>query len=171
VRVVPVYHAAHRVPVKNARQSIINSKEEARIMKSVLRTIMMFSLAGLLAGCPQSKERESLDETLKQYEIIIRWAQWDAAADFIAPEYQQENPITRLELDRLRLFKVTQYILRSSTPVDEGKGLIQVVELRIFNKNQARERTIIDEQYWKYDEERERWLLHSGLPDPTQRDY
>ena len=140
-------------------------------MKSTLRTILMFGLAGLLAGCPQTKEKKDLDETLKQYEIIIRWSQWDAAADFISKEYQEENPITRLDMDRLRLFKVTQYILRSSTPVDDGDGLIQVVELRIFNKNQARERTIIDEQYWKYDEERERWLLHSGLPDPTQRDY
>jgi len=140
-------------------------------MKSVLRSIMMFGLAGLLVGCPQTKEKGDLDETLKQYEIIVRWAQWDAAADFVSLEYQEKNPITRLELDRLRLFKVTQYILRSSRPVDDGNGLIQVVELRIFNKNQARERTIIDEQYWKYDEERERWLLHSGLPDPTQRDY
>ena len=137
-------------------------------MKFVLRTIVMFSLAGLLLGCPQSKEDKDLSETLKQYETIVRWAQWDAAANFISNEYQEEHPITRLEMDRLRLFRVTQYILRSSTPVDDGMGMLQTVELHIFNKNQARERTIIDEQYWKYNEERERWLLHSGLPDPTQ---
>ena len=119
----------------------------------------------------QSKEDKDLSETLKQYETIVRWAQWDAAVNFISNEYQEEHPITRLEMDRLRLFRVTQYILRSSTPVDDGMGLRQTVELHIFNKNQARERTIIDEQYWKYNEERERWLLHSGLPDPTQRDY
>jgi hypothetical protein len=83
-------------------------------------------------------------------------------------EYQQEHPITRLDLDRLRLFRVTQYMVRSSAPIDEGKGLIQVVEIRMFNKNQAVERSIIDEQYWKYNEETERWKLHSGLPDPTQ---
>ena len=57
---------------------------------------------------------------------------------------------------------------RSSTPVDGGDGLLQTVEIRMFNKHQARERTIIDEQYWKYDLEMERWQLHSGLPDPTQ---
>jgi len=140
-------------------------------MKLALRTIIMFGLAGLLLGCPQSKEDKDLSETLQQYETIIRWAQWDAAANFVSAEYQEEHPITRLEMDRLRLFRVTQYILRSSTPVDDGMGMKQIVELHIFNKNQARERTIIDEQYWKYDEERERWLLHSGLPDPTQRDY
>ena len=140
-------------------------------MKFALRIIVIFGLASLLLGCPQSKEDKDLSDTLKQYETIVRWAQWDAAANFISSEYQEEHPITRLEMDRLRLFRVTQYILRSSTPVDDGKGLIQIVELHIFNKSQARERTIIDEQYWKYNEERERWLLHSGLPDPTQRDY
>ena len=137
-------------------------------MKLILRTILLLSLATLLTGCPQTKEDKNLSETLKQYETIVRWAQWDAAIDFVSMEYQEENPITRLDLDRLRLFRVTQYAVRSSAPINEGNGLIQVVEIRMFNKNQARERSIIDEQYWKYNEETERWKLHSGLPDPTQ---
>ncbi len=74
-----------------------------------------------------------------------------------------------MDLDRLRLFRVTQYTIRSAIPVDDGDGLIQVVEIRMFNKNQARERTIIDEQVWKFNEDTERWLMHNGLPDPTQR--
>lgn len=137
-------------------------------MKLILRTLLTLSLATLLSACPQTKEDKDLSGTLTQYETIIRWAQWDAAVDFVAMEYQKENPITRLDLDRLRLFRVTQYLVRSSVPVDEGNGLIQVVEIRMFNKNQARERSIIDEQYWKYNQETERWKLHSGLPDPTQ---
>ena len=140
-------------------------------MKLLLRTLLIGCLALLLAGCPQDKQSKDLSETLNQYETIVRWAQWDGAADFVSLEYQKEHPITSLELERLRLFKVTAYTLRSSTPVDEGNGLVQVVEIRLFNKNQARERSIIDEQYWKYDEERKRWLLHSGLPDPTQKNY
>ncbi len=140
-------------------------------MKKFLPTLAFIGLALLLAGCPQSKKSTGLSETLDQYETIVRWAQWDGAVGFIALEYQEEHPITKLELERLRLFKVTAYNLRSSTPVDEGNGLIQVVEIKLFNKNQARERSIIDEQYWKYNEERKRWLLHSGLPDPTQKNY
>lgn len=138
-------------------------------MKSILRTILIVSLATLISGCPKTKEEKDLSETLLQYETIVRWAQWDAAADFISPEYMQEHPITRLELDRLRLFRVTQYAVRSAIPVDDGNGLIQVVEIRMFNKNQARERTIINEQVWKFNEETERWQMHSGLPDPTQK--
>ena len=137
-------------------------------MKSIMRTIFILGLALLLSACPQSKEDKDLSETLLQYDPGMRWAQWDAAVDFIAPEYLEEHPVTRLDLDRLRLFRVTQYAVRSAIPVDEGNGLIQVVEIKMFNKNQARERTVIDEQYWKYDEESTRWQLHSGLPDPTQ---
>ena len=137
-------------------------------MKLILRTMILLGLTALLTACPKSKEDQDLSDTLVKYDTIIRWAQWDAAIDFLAPEYQEENPVSRLELDRLRLFRTTQYTVRSAVPVDDGKGLIQVVEIRMFNKNRARELSVIDEQYWKFDEERERWFLHSGLPDPTQ---
>ena len=139
-------------------------------MKLTLRTILILGLAVLLTGCPKTKEEQDLSDTLLQYDTVIRWAQWDAAVDFIAPDYLEEHPVSRLDLDRLRLFRVTQYSVRSAIPTDneEGKGLIQVVEIKMFNKNQARERVIIDEQTWKYNEETGRWQLHSGLPDPTK---
>ena len=110
-----------------------------------------------------------LPEAFKQFETIIRWSQWDAAADFIAPEFMAENPITRLEMDRLRLFRVTAYTVRSTGVFDEGLTARQVVEIKLFNANQAVERTIIHEQEWRYHEDVKRWLLHSRLPDPTQR--
>ncbi|MGB5292250.1 MAG: hypothetical protein WBN41_12450 [Lysobacterales bacterium] len=137
-------------------------------MKLILRTLVLLALTVLLTACPKTKEESDLSDTLLQYDTVIRWAQWDAAVDFIAADYLEENPVTRLDLDRLRLFRVTQYTVRSAIPFDDGNGLIQVVEIKMFNKNQARERVIIDEQEWKYDEEIERWQLHSGLPDPTQ---
>jgi hypothetical protein len=137
-------------------------------MKLTLRTILILGLAVLLTACPKTKEEQDLSDTLLKYDTVIRWAQWDAAVDFVAPDYLEEHPVSRLDLDRLRLFRVTQYSVRSAIPTNEGKGLIQVVEIKMFNKNQARERVVIDEQVWKYDEEVERWQLHSGLPDPTK---
>ena len=137
-------------------------------MKLILRTLVLLGLTALLTACPKTKEETDLSDTLLKYDTVVRWAQWDAAVDFVSPEYLEEHPVTRLDLDRLRLFRVTQYSVRSAIPFDEGKGLIQVVEIKMFNKNQARERVIIDEQEWKYNEETERWQLHSGLPDPTQ---
>jgi len=134
------------------------------------RTVTLFFLAMfMLVACTSNPAEKSRGETFKQYETIIRWSQWDAAADFVSLEYQAEHPITRLEMDRLRLFKVTAYTLRSSGIFDEGMTARQTVEIKMFNTQQAVERTVIDQQEWRYDEERQRWLLHSGLPDPTQR--
>ena len=123
----------------------------------------------VLTACSSNQVSKSRGEAFKQYETIIRWSQWDAAADFIAPEYMAEHPISRLDLDRLRLFKVTAYTVRSTGVFDEGMTARQQVEINMFNANQAVERTILDEQEWRYDKESKRWLLHSGLPDPTKR--
>ena len=137
-------------------------------MKFFLRTVIILGLATLLTACPKTKEESDPSDTLLKYDTIVRWAQWDAAVDFIAPQYLEEHPVSRLDLDRLRLFKVTQYTVRSAVSVDEGKGMLQEVEIKMFNKNRARELSVIDEQYWKWDDERGRWYLHTGLPDPTK---
>ena len=131
--------------------------------------IMVAVVAFALAGCPSNQMEKSRGETFKQFETIVRWSQWDAAVDFIAPEYLAEHPISRLEMDRLRLFRVTAYTIRSTGVYDEGLTARQTVELRMFNAHQAVERTIIYEQEWRYHDDVKRWLLHSGLPDPTQR--
>ena len=131
--------------------------------------LVLLALAVTLVACTPNPVEKSRGETFKQYETIIRWSQWDAAADFLAPEYVMENPITRLQMDRLRLFRVTAYTVRSAGVYDEGMTARQTVEIRMFNTHQAVERTIIDQQEWRYHEDVKRWLLHSGLPDPTKR--
>jgi hypothetical protein len=134
-----------------------------------LHGFIVLAIALALAACTPNPADESRGEAFKQYETIVRWSQWDAAADFIAPEYLQEHPITRLEMDRLRLFRVTAYTVRSTGVYDEGMTARQTVEIKMFNAHQAVERTIVDQQEWRYHPDIKRWLLHSGLPDPTQR--
>lgn len=135
----------------------------------VWATKLLLVLAVAVAACTPNPSEKSRGEAFKQYETIIRWSQWDAAADFIAPEYLAENPISRLDMDRLRLFRVTAYTVRSTGVYDDGMTARQTVEIRMFNTRQAVERTILDQQEWRYHENVKRWLLHSGLPDPTQR--
>ena len=139
-------------------------------MHTLRKSIPLLLLAMLvLASCTSNQLAKSRGEAFKQYETIIRWSQWDAAADFIAPEYLEEHPISRLDMDRLRLFKVTSYTVRSAAVFDEGMTARQEVEIKLFNANRAVERTVIDLQEWRYNEDAKRWLLHSGLPDPTKR--
>ena len=138
-------------------------------MKKIPLAVSLVLLALSLSSCVTPKKEKSLDETLQKYEVVVRWSQWDGALDFLAPESLEENPISRLDMDRLRLFRVTQYIVRSAAPFDDGEAFQQTVEIRLFNKNRAVEKTIIDTQEWRYAEDSERWLLHSGLPDVTKK--
>lgn len=145
-------------------------RQGTKHMHQTGRLIILAALAiAMLAACTPNPAEKSRSEAFKQYETIVRWSQWDAAADFIAPEYQLENPITRLEMDRLRLFRVTAYTVRSTGIYDEGMTAKQVVEIKMFNTHQGVERVIIDNQDWRYNETTKRWQLHSGLPDPTKR--
>ena len=130
--------------------------------------LIILTLLGF-AACSSSQVDKSRAEVFKQYETMVRWSQWDAAAEFIAPEYLEQHPITRLEMDRLRLFRVTQYTLRFAGIYDDGMTARQVVEISMFNTNQAVERTIVDEQEWRYNPTTKQWRLYSGLPDPTKR--
>ncbi len=130
--------------------------------------LIILALLGF-AACSSSQVDKSRTEVFKQYETMVRWSQWDAAAEFIAPEYLEQHPISRLEMDRLRLFRVTQYTLRFSGIYDDGMTARQTVEISMFNTNQAVERTIVDEQEWRYNSTTKQWRLYSGLPDPTKR--
>ena len=142
----------------------MSKRQTARNLFPIILTALFLSLS----ACTGSKQSKSLDDTLRQYEIVVRWSQWDGAVGFLAPEYLATDPISRLDMERLRLFRVTQYTVRSATPFDGGQALRQVVEIRLFNRNRAVEQTLLDQQEWRYDAERKRWYLYSGLPDVTQ---
>lgn len=139
------------------------------MMRPVLSLLTALCLAMLLAACIPPKKQKDLDSRLLSYEQMVRWSQWDGAATFLAPEYLENNPITNLDMERLRLFRVTNYTTRSAMPLGEGNEYTQVVEIRMFNRNQATERVVVDQQLWRYDEDAEVWMLHSGLPNVLQR--
>lgn len=136
---------------------------------SAPRLLVLTALALVLTACVPPKKQKDLDSRLLQYEQMIRWSEWDGAASFLAPSYLEDNPMTNLDMERLRLFRVTNYRIRSAAPLGDGNDFTQVVEIRMFNRNQATEKVVIDQQLWRWDEEAEVWMLHSGLPNVLQR--
>lgn len=139
------------------------------MMKSFRTLFMLAMLATLLSACIPPKKERDLDTRLQQYESIIRWSQWDGAAGFLSQEYLEENPVTNLDMERLRLFRVTNYTIRSAAPMNDGDEFSQVVEIRMFNRNMGVEKVVIDQQLWRYYEESDIWMLESGLPNVLQR--
>jgi hypothetical protein len=45
-----------------------------------------------------------------------------------------------------------------------GKVMMQTVEIRYIPPGSVVEKTVIDQQRWRFDEDDNRWVLESGLP-------
>src|SRR6056297_3946212 len=131
--------------------------------------IGMVSLLGLLGACgtPQEKDKKRT-ETMDRYEAVVRWNQFDSMVDFMHPEWLAENPVSSLDIERLHQFRVSQYTVRQVLTASDG-GVDRLVQLRLYNKHTAREKVVEYLESWRWDDERGRWMLHSGLPDVTGR--
>ena len=133
-------------------------------MKSIL---LLLATMLLSVGCAEKQQNQRRTDTLDRYEATIRWSQYDALVDFMHPDWLEENPVASLDIDRLHQFRVSQYRVRQVLSQKDGSGVDRVVELRMYHLHSARERTVEYVESWRWDEERERWMLHSGLPDVT----
>lgn len=135
-------------------------------MRSSSRLLVLL-LAMALAACAARQRAGQLDETLRHYNTLIRWSEFAAAADYYDPEMRQEQPLDGLAMRRLSQFRVSGYQQRALEVSPDGSRARQVVEIRLYNLHDMTERTVVDRQVWRYDAERERWWLTTGLPDVT----
>ncbi len=139
-----------------------------KIPPSIRLTFALLAVL-VLAGCPVTGSQDQRQtETLERYEALVRWSQFDVLVDFMHPDWLEENPIRALDVERLKQFQVSQYRVRQILAVADGSGVDRLVELRLYHIHTARERSVEYVESWRWDEEMERWMLHSGLPDVTQ---
>lgn len=134
--------------------------------KTIAGILALTILAAACSGNQQMlRERQ---QAMDQWEAMVRWSQYHALVDMIHPEWLEENPVRRLEVERLKQFRVTEYRVRQVLAETDSLGVERLVQIRMYHVHSARERVITHREVWRYDEERERWLLHSGLPDPRR---
>ncbi|MFC4525981.1 hypothetical protein ISN76_01875 [Dyella halodurans] len=128
--------------------------------------ILLTALAALLiGGCKSDQRNYSLTNTLTAYASVVRWGDFASAYQFVDPKVREAHPPSSLEMARYDMYKVTGY--------DEGKGaapgaeneVTQVVQINMVNIHTQVERTVVDQQKWRYDPETKHWWLVSGLPD------
>lgn len=136
-------------------------------MRRTTAAWMVMAAVLALTACASRERASQLEETLRQYGALVRWSEWAAAADFYDPEQRRENPITRLEMDRLAQVKVSGYNEGGRQLMADGTRARQTAQISLYNVHTMAERVIVDHQVWRWDEEAERWWLVSGLPDIT----
>ncbi len=135
-------------------------------MKAAVLVIVSSLL--LLVACGTAQQHEERQDTMDRWEALVRWSEFEALVDMIHPEWLADNPIHPVDLDRLEQFRVTEYRVRQVLADPDGKGFERVVRIRMYHVHSARERVVDHREIWRYDEDLDRWLLHSGLPDPRR---
>ncbi|HEY8585834.1 MAG TPA: hypothetical protein VIL60_03795 [Rhodanobacter sp.] len=137
-------------------------------MRRTLSLLVVVLAAMLLAGCATKTRSDALMTTLKAYGSTLRWGDFQSAAQFIDPAVRAAHPLTSLQLARYQQVRVSEY--------DDGPGPVpvgdfevrQTAQISLINIHTQSERSIVDQQTWRYDENAKRWWLISGLPDITQ---
>lgn len=131
----------------------------------LLKGLMVCLMACTLLAACTNKKGPALLETMDAYQKTIRWGDdISQALAFIDPEVRAELTPENIDLKRFKHVRVSGYYVKDSAPVSETE-VMQMVELRFINKHNMSERTIIDKQRWRWDDEAERWWLMSGLPN------
>jgi hypothetical protein len=130
-----------------------------------------FSVMGLcillLLGCSaveKLKEKTRMDrfaDTTKSYGQAIRWQQW-----YVARAFVKDPEVAALsDVDALKKFQVISYDLIDADVSDDKAEAVQAIGIRYYHTERLKEKSLVDRQVWKYDEEDKTWYLHSGLPD------
>jgi len=130
--------------------------------------LLLALVAMLCAGCATDQRNQALIHTLGAYGSTLRWGDFQSALQFVDPKVREANRPTALDLARYQQVRVTGYD-DGSGPVPDGENVVhQVVQISLVNINTQSERTVIDRQTWRYDTDKKRWWLMSGLPDITR---
>ncbi len=134
--------------------------------RAVVSTLMASLL--LLSGCATDNRSDALSHILIQYANTVRWDGFEAAQQFIDPKVREAHPLSSLDRERYKQVRVSEY--------DDGDGPIPVsknevrqnVQLGLVNIHTQTERSVVDRQLWRYDEEKKHWWLETPTPDITQ---
>lgn len=126
-------------------------------MSRLFRVVLLLVPALWLAACAHSADKmQVLDNSLRAYERVVRWSEWQAMRSFYKSDIG-----TVAAPDAI---KVTGYdVVRRQLSRDEN-SLDQVVRITYYRTDDMVERHITHNQRWEYDNEANLWYLTSPPP-------
>jgi len=133
--------------------------------KTFLLALLIVVCATACGSAGMKSRVSSLDDTMRQYSKLVRWAEYEAAAKHIV--FRDREPEV-LDNAALRDIRVTKYSEIDRTINEEATEATIRVRIEFYDEDSAVIRTISDTQTWWYDEESKRWFLDDELPDFSQ---
>ncbi|MEJ2116275.1 MAG: hypothetical protein P8X88_09640 [Gammaproteobacteria bacterium] len=129
----------------------------------IIFTILCISLISL-SGCASKQKQKTLsnfDERIHLYGRLLRWKEYEGAANMI--QHQDESSV-EIELDTYRDLRVTDYEVKKVMMGDELKTAEVEMEIDYYFETTNSVKTIRDKQTWWYNEKAETWFLNNDFP-------
>jgi len=137
-----------------------------------MRYLLPCIAVALLAGCGldslKPTSARALELALYEFSSDLRWGDFEAANAFVDPKTRAEHPLSDLERARFKQVEVSGYEVLSRL---DGAGIVdQQIQLGLINRNTQIPRSIVYREHWRWDVEKKKWWLVSGLPDISPQD-
>lgn len=137
-----------------------------RMQRIIQIAILMLLLAAGIASAagPSRSQRAKLPQLQEAYAAAMRWSDFDAAQEFLDPEWRTAHPQTDLESERYKQVQVSSYRERTSRSLPDG-SIERRIEMGVINRNTQAERQVQVRERWFWDPQAKRWWQAEGLPD------
>ncbi|MBU0499812.1 MAG: hypothetical protein KJ558_16105 [Gammaproteobacteria bacterium] len=115
----------------------------------------------LLSGCdsmPLTPSHEKLRQTLRSYEVTLRWTSIADTYKFLTPELATDTPIPT----GLENIKITDYEILSPATLN-GDRAQQRVRIRYIFQDRQIVRELVDNQQW-FDHPEQGWKRSNPIP-------
>ncbi len=127
-----------------------------------LRNTTLLLICTLLTACASLKDRDDLlEQAQRNYESAVRWGHFDSAFAM----HRNADGSVPTPSPRLGNYQVTSYHVLSRGVANDQNSADQVVEIKYYNVDYMREKTLTLRQHWRYDAAKQRWAVTSPPPD------
>ncbi|MCF6226097.1 MAG: hypothetical protein L3J22_07335 [Xanthomonadales bacterium] len=133
-----------------------------------LLKLLLITLILALAACSPPK-KENFDSSMTTIEQLTRWNEFAGIVNMIDPEYLEDNPVSDLDVERLKQFRTSSYTVTQKQMSADEKSYRQTVVLKMYSVHNPVERQIRWQQEWRFNKETNRWTMFSGLPDLSRQ--
>ena len=130
----------------------------------LIRIFLVFLISLSLCSCDDTGVRNkvsNLDESIKQYNIALRWAMHEALDSYHVTRDGERNKLDRKSIENIRItgFQFSDKELNAESTEATVKG-----EIKYYRTDVGTLKSISYEQTWWYDEDLKRWFMESDFP-------
>jgi len=136
-------------------------------MQYLLKTLLITLLLTLVACSPPKKE--NFDNSMTTIEQLTRWNEFAGIVNMMDPEYLKDNPVSDLDIQRLKQFRTSSYTVTQKQMAADEKSYRQTVIVKMYSVHNPVEREIRWKQEWRFNDETNRWTMFSGLPNLSRQ--